>query len=93
MMIFSVCGHDLLDDGNLFHVLGPRIGDTLKLLMDLCFKPHRNCFINIFNARKETIVVKTTFVVIFQIYVAMTTSCLFYRTIYLWHIKKYFFFG
>ena len=32
--------------------------------------------LNIFNAWKQTIVAKTTFVVIFQIYVVMTTSYL-----------------
>ena len=47
--------------------------------------------LNIFNAWKQTIVAKTTFVVIFQIYVVMTTSCLFFCTIYLWHIKIYIF--
>ena len=45
----------------------------------------------IFNAWKQTIVVKITFVVIFQIYVVMTTFCLFFRTIYLWFIKTYIF--
>ena len=34
--------------------------------------------LNIFNARKQTIVVKTTFVIIFQIYVVMTSFFSYY---------------
>ena len=47
--------------------------------------------LNIFKAWKQKIVVKTNFVVIFQIYVVMTTSCLFFVLYTYIHIKIYIF--